>query len=63
MKGITSITVTQFLLAFLLVLSLFGVSLVFSDDVQRAVLSGIESVGIKGAVAANAGRSTLDTQL
>ncbi|MBI5634274.1 MAG: hypothetical protein HZA15_12445 [Nitrospirae bacterium] len=39
MKGIISIAVTQFLLTFLLVLSLFGASLVFSDEVQRAVLS------------------------
>jgi hypothetical protein len=45
----------------ILVLSLFGTSLVFSDVVQRAVKNGIESVSIKGTRTATASTSAVYT--
>lgn len=46
MKRTISITVIQFLLVILLVLSLFGASIVFSDVLQREAQSGSESVKV-----------------
>lgn len=52
MKQIISVGVIQILLIFLLLLSLFGVTLVFSEVVQRAVQYSIESISGKEAAAA-----------